>query len=721
MRVFKYTIYISLVISYLLPTLYAQDTDTSTMVLNEAIVTTSTQQIQNKRATLHLDIINKEYFRDNFTANFVQTLENIPGVHAMNIGSGFAKPVIRGWAFNRVSVIENGIKQEGQQWGADHGLEIDPFSAEQVNVRKGPSSLLYGSDAMGGAIEIVRLPMPTENQIMGEALLFAKSVNEAVGGSFMLGIKKSAWLIKARYSEQHFGDFKVPTDTVVYLTQRLPIYGRRLKNTAGYERDANLFVEYNKHNYQSNYTVSNVYQKMGFFPGAHGIPDAKRLVDDGNSRNIDLPYSTVNHFKTTTHQQYKWNKTLLWVDAGFQNNHREELSAFHTHYGQQTAPKTNPDRELAFFLNTYNANLRAKFTPSATWEHTIGIDNQYQTNTIAGYSFLLPEYNRYMIGGLWLTNYKINQQFLLSGGVRFDYGKIDIQPFTDVYLAAYLYNQGYSADLVNYYKQRSYEVHRTFNDISGSLGFTWEPSLQHLVKMNVGRSFRLPAPNELASNGVHHGTFRHEQGSVTLKSETGWQIDVAYTYKQQTFAITISPFFSWFSNYIFLKPTGEWSVLPHAGQIYRYTGAEALFAGGELAVSKNIFRNLTYQLGADYTYTYNIDENIPLSFSPPLSVRNILQYTHNYYKVEVEYQYIGNQNRVARNELPTNGANLLHAQVAVKLPFGTLTDIEVMFSARNILNTKYLNHLSFYRKIEVPEPGRNFQLLIKIPFKKLLK
>lgn len=134
--------------------------------------------------------------------------------------------------FNRISVTENGIKQEGQQWGSDHGLEIDAFNIERVTVRKGPSSLLYGSDAMGGVVEITQGPPPFDNQIFGEAMVLGKSVNETFGGSVLLGLKKNAWYTKFRYSEQRFGDYRIPTDTIVYLTQKVPIYNRKLKNTA---------------------------------------------------------------------------------------------------------------------------------------------------------------------------------------------------------------------------------------------------------------------------------------------------------------------------------------------------------------------------------------------------------------------------------------------------------------------------------------------------------
>lgn len=120
----------------------------------------------------------------------MQAVENIPGVQAMDIGSGFSKPMIRGMGFNRVAVLENGIKQEGQQWGADHGLELDAFNVDAVNVMKGPASLLYGSDAMGGVIDIAPVLVPAENMLFGDVTLLGKSVNETIGASLMLGYQK---------------------------------------------------------------------------------------------------------------------------------------------------------------------------------------------------------------------------------------------------------------------------------------------------------------------------------------------------------------------------------------------------------------------------------------------------------------------------------------------------------------------------------------------------
>ena len=701
---------------------HAQKSDSiKSLLLPDVVVTESYQQRQAKKSALAVDVVDQDFLRKHFTGNFMQAMENIPGVQAMDIGSGFSKPMIRGMGFNRIAVLENGIKQEGQQWGADHGLELDAFNIGTVNVLKGPSSLLYGSDAMGGVIAITSPPVPSVDMLFGDVTLLGKSVNGTLGESFMLGIKKSFWYAQVRYSEQHFGDYRIPTDTIVYLTQKMPVYGRKLKNTAGIERNIGFFAQYQRQRYKANYSVSNVYQKTGFFPGAHGIPDVSRVEDDGDSRNMELPYSKVNHLKVTTLQQYAWEKLVLSGDFGFQNNHREEWSVFHTHYGSQPVPEKAPEKELAFNLNTLSASVKVRFIGSSSWEHALGWDGQHQRNDISGYSFLLPEYYRSTTGLLWLTTYKPNNVISVSGGMRYDYGYIHISSHEDAYLADYLRKQGYDEEQVEHYKWNSHAVKKKFGDYSFSLGLVWTPSERHMVKANVGRSFRLPGANELAANGVHHGTFRHEQGDTNLKSEQGWQMDASYNLRYNGFSISVSPFVSWFSNYIFLRPTGEWSVLPHAGQIYRYTGAEALFAGTEATIDIHFLRSFNYRISGEYVYTYNCDEHIPLSFSPPFSMRNTLTWQRKQVMLYAEWQSIARQNRVDRNEDRTPGVNLFHLGGSLNISIRGNQAIEITLTARNIFNTRYYNHLSFYRKVEIPEPGRNFQILIKVPFKKLLK
>ena len=709
--------YLAILVFLCTVSVYAQNQKDSLQVVDipEVIVSGTSSNRQQKKSALHIDVLQDEYLKKHFNGNIVQMLENVAGIQSMDIGMGFSKPMIRGLGFNRIAVSENGVKHEGQQWGADHGLEIDAFDVENVRVLKGPSSLSHGSDAMGGVIEILPPNMPVDNQFFGSASFLGKSVNESLGGSVMLGFKKDNFMLRARYSESHFGDYRIPTDTIIYLTQKIPVYGKKLKNTAGMERNASLFSMYRSGRYMSNYSFSNIYQKVGFFPGAHGIPDLSRIEDDGNSRNIDQPNSLVNHFKFTTLQQYTLKDIIFSANLGYQYNHREEWSQFHTHYGDQPVPAVHPDKELEFRLHLISGSFKANFLRSSKWENVVGIDFQKHLNNIGGYSFLLPKYDKFNMGAYWISNWHITDKLTLTGGIRYDWGKINISSYEDPYLQSYLSGQGYTESEIEDYRWRSYPVNKTFGDYSGSLGLVWMPDKHNIIKFNIGRSFRLPGANELASNGMHHGTFRHEKGDPSLNSERGWQTDALYSFKSGIVQLDISPFFNYFENYIYLKPTGQWSVLPHAGQVYQFTGASAILTGSEFNFSLDLTKNLSYRFGGEYLYTYNLDENTALSYSPPATFTNVLTWKTRIWQLDLECKNILAQNRVARNEDKTPGATLFNMNGFINIPIGK-EYASLSFSINNIFNKKYYNHLSFYRKIEIPEPGRNFQLSLNIPF-----
>jgi iron complex outermembrane receptor protein len=692
----------------------AQEVDSVKIVaLSDITVSASYAKSLSRLSVVPVDVAGETFLREHPAGSLMQTLEHMPGVQSVDIGAGFSKPVIRGMGFNRVSVVDNGIKQEGQQWGVDHPLETDAFNVERVILRKGPSSLLYGSDAIGGVVELSRLPPPSEG-IGGEVVFSAKSVNDLLGGSFMLGIRKKDWYVKGRFSAQYFDDYRIPTDTVIYLTRKMPVVNRRLKNTAGREVAGSLLISQRTGAYSADYFLTSVQQSAGFFPGAHGIPDLSRLTDDGDSRDVDLPHNTVLHLRASSHQAYAFNPTtsIAW-DAGFQWNHRREYSAFHTHYGTQIPPAIDSDKELDFRLATFTSTCRFFFQPTHRWKHTAGWDLQYQDNIISGYSFLLPAFRRFTSGLLWLTDFRPSDYLSFSGGLRYDIGRLQTEGFADPHLPAYLASRGLSQEAIKPFLFRSYPVRHTSGNLSGSIGLSAQFSDEHLVKFNLGNSFRLPTPNELASNGVHHGAFRHEQGDPSLNPERGYQADFSYSLeKGNVFTLTVSSFATFFSNYIYLRPTGDWSPLPHAGQIYRYTGARSFFSGAELSTTVFLPGGLEYALDGDYVYSYNCDDRAPIAFTSPASLRQTLRWEVKPCTLLLQWQSVVTQRRVSRNEDPTDGAQLFHATLTLALA----GDITLTLAARNLTDVRWFNHLSFYRRVEIPEPGRNVQFLIRIPF-----
>lgn len=625
--------------------------------------------------------------------SLMDLLSQTEGVQAMDIGVGFSKPMIRGLGFQRIAVAENGVKQEGQQWGADHGLEIDAYHVEGVRVVKGPSSVLYGSDAMGGAIEILPPAVPQRDTIAGEALLSFESVCSGLNASVMLQMKRGSFYSRVRYTERHWADYKVPADSFTYLSMRLPIHDRQLKNTAGMERSLNAMIAYRHRHYEGRLSLSDSYQRTGFFSGAHGLPTSASLDDDRHRWNIDLPYSMVNHLKLTTTNTWTASQFQTRLTIGYQQNHREEWSRFHTHNPSQQPPSVDPDKELLFRLHTGSGQLQVRYTPSTTWECYAGLSATLQHNGIAGYGFLIPAYNRQEGGAYLLTNYQPSPRLKLSGSVRYDIGHIHAHP----------------------HGNEVGELNRRFNDYSLTLGMEYEPRSGHTLRASLGRAFRLPSVNELTSNGVHHGAFRHEQGDAHLVSEQGWQADLSYTLSRGRCEVTLSPFGSYYPHFITLHPTGQWSPLPDAGQVYRYEDSPTLLCGGELHLKARLWRRLHYTLSGEYVYTLDSDTHTATPFTPPATVHNTLSWEAPHWRCFVECQSVAAQNRVCHNELKTPGCNLVHLGGSLDFHLRQ-TRMSLLLHVRNLLNTPWLNHLNFYRRIELPEAGTDVQTTIRLNF-----
>lgn len=679
------------------------------------------KQVENVQ---HID---QDFLREEFSGSFAKTLEKIPGIQAMEIGSGTSKPVIRGLGFNRISVVDNGIKQEGQQWGADHGLEINPWSIENVEIIKGANTLEYGSDAMGGIISVKNNRKPLPYSFKGEINLVGRSVNQAIGSSFNLAQRNDRFYYKLSGNYTDFGDYSVPTDHIIYLTRNIPIYNEKLKNTAGNDYAVSGQIGYVSPEFETVLNISNYYQKLGFFPGSHGIPTLDRVQDDGDRRNIEFPYQNVNHFKISSESSFRFNGNSLNFLLGYQNNHRQEWSEFHTHYGNsQSPPEINPDLELDFNLSTYDAQIKYQHAFSKKYKWNIGIQSQVQFNHIKGYNFLLPDFQRYNLSAFAINNWEISPKWNLNYGFRYDFTRLETSSFYDPYLFDFLINNNHSEAESNQFAQRSLDLNKEYHNFNYSVGTLFQPDKNWDFHLNLSSNFRVPTAIELASNGIHHGSFRHEKGNPDLDPENGWTADLKIAFHPREWNFELNPYFYYFRNYIFLEPSGIFSPLPHGGQIYQYTQSEALITGVEFKAEKEFFEKLNGLFTVEYLYNQQIHEtgDYPLPFSPPMTLFSEWSYKligdkgfMENLEISANVKWASQQDRISRNEEITDGYTLLGAGLKAGFQWNSFRP-NLILTVQNLTNKKYYNHISFYRALEIPEMGRNIQLIIQIPFGK---
>ncbi len=660
------------------------------------------------RSSLNTIAVGRNFIAENFGGSLMQTLARLPGVKAMNVGSGESKPVIRGLGFNRIVVAENGIKHEGQQWGDDHGLEADQFSTDNVEVVKGPSALVYGSDAIGGVLDLRSDAVP-EKRFGGSVNVFARSNNESAGTHVGIGGRNGKFWYKANATLIDYADYKVPADSIQYYSYYIKLKDRRLRNTAGREYDGNIMLGYIGGRLRSYVRVSDINMKSGFFANAHGLEVLMSDIDyDRSRRDIDLPYHTVNHFSVSNHTDYSWRKGLVEGDFGYQNNSQRELSEPISHGYMPVPPNT---LERSFIKQTFSANVSTRLILGRHSFHA-GAGVEYQHNRRGGWGFILPDFEQFSAGAYAFDRFVVSDKLVLSAGVRFDHGVVDVHSYHD------WYKTPVNGDSV--YVERSGNISRTFNSLTWSVGVNRETG-DFVLKANIGKSFRMPAAKELGMDGINYNIFRYEKGNSSLSPEESYQADAGIVYEHEKICFTLTPYINYFPNYIYLNPTSEYR---EGLQLYYYTQSRVLRWGFEGEFTYKILPVLEFTAGGEYLHARQLSgekKGYTLPFSTPWSARGELKYTlpsgdegtGGY--ASVGCTVTGAQNEVVPPEEPTPGHWLLDASVEKSFRIGKNV-ISIILNGENLLGKRYFDHTSYYRLIGVPEPGRNFSLMTSFKF-----
>lgn len=693
--------------------------------LKEVAVRDNLIQQRKQEESLNVEVIRPDFIQRNLGGSLMKTLERLPGIKTIGIGSGQSKPLIRGLGFNRVVVVDKGVKHEGQQWGADHGLELDQFAAGSVELIKGAAAFVYGSDAIAGAIDVKPPAVPAAHTLGGSVELIGKSNNDQYGTSINLYGRKQQLFFDARITEQRYGDYRVPADTVFVYDYAVPLHNRQLRNTAGRESGLHFSTGYLSDHFRSIFYLSNSYSKSGFFANAHGLEPRRvdEVMHDASSRDIQLPSQKVNHFKIINRSSYQLAAHNLELELGYQRNFREEFSMYVNH---GFMPSQYPDSmsipaelERGFDKRVYTANLRDNIS-LGKHRLTMGFNLEQQHNSIDGWGFLVPSFDQSTAGAFVYDKLKVNEELLLHAALRFDYGRIRMFEYRDWFPSNINAGDGENAE----YVLRAANLNRNFKSLVWSLGMNY--NLERLaLKANVGKSFRMPIAKELGANGVNYHYFSYERGNTDLSPEQSYQLDFSAAWTAERWSLQFSPFYNYFPNYIYLNPTSAHDRNYGAGnQIFEYAQSRVLRYGAELQLKYNFWKSLSTEVLAEYLYSRQLSgakKGYTLPFSPPASLLLNLSWTPELRGLEgsylsLDYRMTAAQNKIVPPEKKSPGYQTLNVQAGTKLRlYGQ--EVQLSLQAQNLLNARYLNHTSFYRLIELPEAGRNLVLSLKLPFK----
>ena len=673
-----------------------------TIITLDNVTVTGQQRHDYQMRTSQSEIqVSHEFLQENFAGSLMQTLEALPGVKAMAIGSGQSKPTIRGLGFNRLAVSEDGVKHEGQQWGDDHGLEIDQFSIDRAEVIKGPAALLYGSDAIGGVLSLYTNHVPTK-PLSGSVQLFGRSNNEQIGASVKVEGRKGRWFCRANATLIDYADYKVPTDSIQYYSYWIKLKDGRLRNTAGCERDGSVMIGYAGYNFHTDLRVSDSYAKSGFFANAHGLEVRLSNIDyDHSVRDVDLPYQWVNHLKVLSHTTWRNDVTALELNLAYQNNLREELSEPVSH---GYMPQPDGSLERRFNKSTYTIGLQLRQT-LGNHELRSGLSGEYQHNRRGGWGFIIPDFETMSVGGYVMDRYTVDDNFIVNAGLRYDHARSHISSYQD------WFKTPVGTDSV--YKERSADIRRNFNSITWSAGINYSTGLW-VMKANVGKSFRVPIPKELGADGINYHIFRYERGNADLDPEESYQLDASISWANDVWDVQVEPYLNYFPNYIYLNPTSQYV---EGLQLYHYTQAEVLRWGLEAQVKWRFAEHWQAHVQGEYLYARQQSgekKGYTLPFSTPWSTDVGVKYSSPF-TVSLNAHIVGSQNEIVPPEKPTDGYWTLNLSAGKDFLMGSTT-CHVTLHADNLLNRRYYDHTRYYRLIDVPEPGRNVSLMVGLEF-----
>lgn len=690
------------------------------LIENETITITGVSSATStKRNPIPVNIIRRENLFNHVATNLIDNLSKTPGVAQVSTGPAVSKPFIRGLGYNRVIVVNDGIRQEGQQWGDEHGTEIDELNVSRVEVLKGPASFMYGSDALAGVVNIISFQTAPQGTVKGNILAGYQSNNRQRNFHADLIGNKNGFVWGFSGSYKAAADYKNKYDGYVF-------------NSKFNEKDLGGYIGFNKNWGYSHIYLTHFGQEIGLVEGdrddltgkfikpvdINGVA-SEAIAGDKDFRSTDpyIPKQRVQHFKIATDNSFKIGRARLTFVLGYQRNQRQE-------FGNVLDPR---EKELFFDLKTVNYNVQYHFAEQKNWKTSMGVNGMQQENENKGQETLIPEYSLFDIGGFVYTQKRIDK-LTISGGFRFDNRSL---------ISRRLIENGVI-------KFPSFTKH--FSNLSGSLGLAYEAGRDVTLKFNIARGFRAPTIAELASNGAHEGTERFEYGEQNLSSETSLQTDAGIEISSEHVSFNANIFYNALHNFIYYRKLeaaggGDSIIVNGTDQFFAFRFAQnnATLYGAEF--NFDIHPHPLDWLHIENTFSYvrgrlseaqDGSKDLPLIPATRLIneiktdlAKNGKVFKNGFILVELDNTFKQSRPFTGFNtETATAGYSLINAAIGGEFVCRDKKLFSLFIGANNITDVTYQNHLS--RLKYAPENlvtgrrgvfnmGRNFNIKINVP------
>jgi iron complex outermembrane receptor protein len=636
----------------------------SVLQAEEVVVSGGVHTSQHANA-IKIDLISSEEIAMAGNPGFIETLSKIPGVDMISKGNAVAKPVIRGLSMSNILVLNNGVKLENFQFSENHPFLIDEFGIDRIEVIKGPASLLYGSDAVGGVINILHEKPAPVGHIHGDVQ--GSFLSNTMGTNSSLGLKGS--------SEKLFWSIRAGTKTHMdyldgngYAVPNTRFNEDILKTCLGYNAKSahfRLFYYYNQ-------------PKLGMSVGAA------------------LPYITDNEYKNRVWYQDLTSHLFISKNTFYLKQYKLDFNAaWQMNNRKLQTDETTPAFEMVNMqLNTFSYDLKMHLPSSETSEYIIGIQGALKSNKNGvAPEHVIPDAEVNDISGFALYQHSFGK-IHTQAGLRYDFRQIHVEGQED----------------------HDANIDRNYGNISGSAGGTWHLKEHILLRINFASAYRTPNLAELTQDGAHG--VRFEQGNPDLNSQRNYEADISMHFHSDFLMIDLAGFYNQISRYIYLAPTNDTSST--GAQVFRYTQSDAVLYGCE--ISLDILPMKWLDIKSTYSYIIGQQDNGNyLPFIPQNKIKTDFifkkqgegRFTETYLKLGGTYAFA--QNNPSPDEMRSKSWLLLNASLGSKIKLGRQF-VDVALNAHNIFNELYIDHLSTLREMGYYNMGRNISVSIHIPF-----
>lgn len=637
--------------------------------------------------------------------SLAEALSKLNGVTMLQTGSTIAKPVIHGLHSNRILTINNGVRQEGQQWGNEHAPEIDPFIADNLVVIKGVDELRYGSDAIGGVILVNPKALRHLPGNYGEfnSAYFTNNRQYVVSGMFEQQLKKHP-----AFSYRLQGTFKQGANVTT------PNY--RLNNTGIKEENFSATAGLKKDKYNLELFYSQFHTNIGIFTGSHignltdlqtaiASPKPADIFLGENTYTINRPYQDVLHQLVKLKSTFTSGKSKFNVLLATQYNHRKEYDVV-----RSAAIK---GAQLNLSILTLSEDISWDHPDVKNIKGTVGIASMQQDNSYTG-RYFIPNYFSTTYGGYWIEKWA-KHQWEIQGGIRYDAKQIDTKRLL------------FSGS----------EINHIFNYSTLASSFNTSYKISSLAKANISITLanRAPYVNELLSDGIHQGTGTYEQGDINLKTEKSVSVasNFSYNNKAKTFSADVTIYNNQIDHFIYQQPKPDEPVLTIAGAFpkLKYQQTNAVLRGADFAISYDFAKHIQLTSKASLLRAYNRSIDDWLILVPSDRLTNEVTYNFNNHGklketyLSLELATVFKQTRVPSDKngkqdykAPTDGYNLLNLNASTKINIGK-TPVTFSIGGRNLLNKSYREYLNSFRYF-TDDIGRNISLRIKVPLENFI-